>query len=137
MENVVGVDYVAVKGLYFDWLMTPPKVRVPENKGLFAEKYAVSRQSLYAWEKHPEFSKRLVDERQRLGVNNYAMVIGEILGIVADAETAPQNKVNAARLLFDVLDMKPKPDAKVEARLQLSDADKAELLKALSDATDG
>lgn len=127
----MATSFPDVQDAYFSWLMTPERLRDPRSKTAFADRFGVSRQTLHAWERSAEFKGRLDAERTRLGVNEYGNVVGELLRIVKDEAVADANKINASRLLFDVLDMKPGAKVEKPKMVELSDEERARVVAAL------
>lgn len=86
---------------YFNWMMVPPAEREPQTKLEFASIIGISPQTLYSYEKDPDFRRKVSNAKEELSTRWYGDIMGRLKTIVDTG--AEGNAINAAKLLLQHL----------------------------------
>jgi transcriptional regulator with XRE-family HTH domain len=87
---------------YLAWVLQPREERVPRTKKALAERMGVSTQTLYNYDRDPDFTAEV---RRRLGAAFRVDLLPELFRSLYKTATEPENprQVQAARTLLDWL----------------------------------
>src|SRR3970040_162075 len=96
---------------YFNWMLTPPVERVPATKTELAAGMGISTQTLYNYEKDPDFRRRISSAKEQLSAAWYGDIMGRLKTVVDTG--AESNAINAAKVLLQHLGIPQEPSQRI------------------------
>jgi hypothetical protein len=120
---------------YLEWLLTVPGEREPATKTDVAVHLGVSMRTLYNWEGEPDFQEKMRSVKLQWGSRWYPEILEELMKVIKDGP--PAQKVQAARVLLQHIDIKENETATPEMEQELLKRMTAVLKELGFDTVDG